>query len=210
MPSVDELEIKNLPKKFKEYLYNLLKNRPDIIKSELKLSQDWYLEPVNLKARDMHDSHIRYILELGQDWEKTGNLEALDKALKHYFSLHHNLYWTLIRRYKNSLYNQCGRKWWLYRKPRLLSRYIKFKSSPTYIKFKKLTSSRGWETFWKVFHIITFPIQILLGIIAAFIWYIVVPGIAGLLAWLGKWILIFLVAGGIMAGIAHLLMYIFS
>ncbi|WP_337904314.1 hypothetical protein [Mesomycoplasma ovipneumoniae] len=209
MPSVRELEIKNLPKEFKEYLYNLLKDDPDIIKSELELSQDWYLKPRNLKRLDMHDSHIRYILELGQDWEKTGNLEVLDKALEHYFLLHGNLYWTLIRRYKNSLYNQCGRKWW-YRKPRLLRRYIKFKSSPTYIKFKKLTSSRGWETFWKVFSIITLPITIPFLIIAAFIWYIVAPGVAGLLAWLGKWILIFLVVGGIMAGIAHLLMYIFS
>ncbi|WP_069098642.1 hypothetical protein [Mesomycoplasma ovipneumoniae] len=212
MPSVDELEIKNLPKEFKENLYNLLKDDPDIIKSELELSQDWEKTGnlKKIKALDMHDGHIRYILELGQDWEKTGNLEALDKALEHYFSLHHNLYWTLIRRYKNSLYNQCGRKWWLYRKPRLLSRYIKFKSSPTYIKFKKLSSSRGWETFWKVFHIITFPIQLPFFIIAMFLRYIVAPIIAGLLWWLGKWILIFLVAGGIMAGIAHLLMYIFS
>ncbi|MDW2829995.1 hypothetical protein R7V45_02230 [Mesomycoplasma ovipneumoniae] len=179
MPSIRELEIKNLPKEFKENLYNRLKANPN---SKIKLSEDW---------------------------EKTGNLEALDKALDDYFFHHYDMFWYFIKRYKNSLYNQYSGKWW-YWKPRLLRHYIKFKSSSTYIKFKSITSSSGWKTFWKVFYIITFPIQLVFFIIAMFLRYIVAPFIAGLLWWLGKWILIFLVAGGIMAGIAHLLMYIFS
>ncbi len=195
MPSIVELEVKNMSKEYKEYLYNLLKDHPDI-KSELELS---------LKG----NPDIKSELELSQYWEKIGNLEVLDNALTFYFIRHRREYMTFLRKYKNSLYNQYGKNWW-YSKPRLLTRYIKFRSSSTYIKFKKLESSRGWKTFWKVFYIITFPIQLVFFIIAMFLRYIVAPIIAGLLWWLGKWILIFLVAGGIMAGIAHLLIYIFS
>ncbi|WP_044285645.1 hypothetical protein [Mesomycoplasma ovipneumoniae] len=180
MPSIVELEVKNMSKEYKKYLYNLLKGHPDI-KSELELSQYW---------------------------EKTGNLEALDNALTLYFMRHYREYKAFLRMYKNSLYNQYGENWW-YSKPWLLSRYIKFRSTSTYIKFKKLSSSRGWKIFWDVFSIITLPITIPFLIIAFILKDIIAPLIAGLLAWLGKWILIFLVAGGIMAGIAHLLMYIF-
>ncbi|WP_337892576.1 hypothetical protein [Mesomycoplasma ovipneumoniae] len=182
--SIVELEIKNLSKEDKEFVYDVyLKDHTDI-KSELKLSQDWHtglvpvdFEPV-LSSQDWEKTGnleaLEKALELSQDWEKTGNLEALDKALEVYFDRRYDMFRHFIESYENSLYNQCGRKWW-YWKPRLLRRYIKFRSTSTYIKFKKLSSSRGWEIFWKVFNIITFPIQILLGIIWAFLYFFVAP-----------------------------------
>ncbi|WP_069098726.1 hypothetical protein [Mesomycoplasma ovipneumoniae] len=181
MPSIVELEIKNMSKEFKEYFYNLLKTQLDIIKIEFSL-----------------------------DWEKTGNLEVLDKALTIYFYRHSSMFNFFQRKYKNSLYNQYGKNWW-YSKPRLLSLYIKFKSSSIYMNFN---SSSSWKTFWKVFskvfEIIAIPIWVPIFIIVFILKDIIAPIIAGLLGWLGKILLGFLVAGGIMAGIAHLLMYIFS
>ncbi|WP_337897850.1 hypothetical protein [Mesomycoplasma ovipneumoniae] len=71
-------------------------------------------------------------------------------------------------------------------------------------EIKKIIRRRKWKAFWRVFNIITFPIQILFVIIA-----IILRDIVGAFVLrLGQLILGFLVIGGLLAGIIRLFAYI--